>query len=100
MNDAKPEGKGLGCNELLGQVRTLKAHLMIKSEEHDCCAQDMLKLKTATNALLHQIDIGDFVDSHGHSAKMLKPVHDLMRLLERPNAEAKPLAGASSGQSA
>lgn len=38
-------------------------------------------LRDAVNALLHQIDIGDFVDSHGHSAKMLKPVHDLMRLL-------------------
>lgn len=38
-------------------------------------------LRDSVNALLHQIDIGDFVDSQGHSAKMLKPVHDLMRML-------------------
>jgi len=38
-------------------------------------------LRTAANALLHQIDIGDFMDSHGHSAKMLKATHDLMALL-------------------
>jgi hypothetical protein len=38
----------------------------------------------AVNALLHQIDIGDFVDGHGHAAKMLKPVHDLMRLNTPP----------------
>ena len=37
--------------------------------------------RAAINALLHQIDIGDFVDSNGHSAKMLKPVHDLLRLM-------------------
>ena len=41
-------------------------------------------LRDAVNALLHQIEIGDFVDSNGHSAKMLKPVHDLMRLLSEP----------------
>lgn len=39
------------------------------------------ELLEAINALLHQIDIGDFVDGHGHNAKMLKPVHDLMMLL-------------------
>jgi hypothetical protein len=38
-------------------------------------------LRYAINALLHQIDIGTFFDEHGHSAKMLKPVHDIMRLL-------------------
>ena len=42
-------------------------------------------LRAAANALLHQIDIGDFVDSHGHSAKMLKATHDLMAVLT-PNA--------------
>lgn len=55
--------------------------LRIKTEEHDCCAEDLFVLRTFVNALLHQIDIGDFVDSNGHSAKMLKPVHDLMKLL-------------------
>lgn len=40
-----------------------------------------LPLTDDVNALLHQIDIGDFVDSNGHSAKMLKPVQDLMKLL-------------------
>ena len=42
-------------------------------------------IRAAANALLHQIDIGDFVDSNGHSAKMLKATHDLMALLT-PNA--------------
>ena len=50
-------------------------------------------LADATNALLHQIDIGDFVDSHGHSAKMLQPVHKLMTLLaaapQPPQADAR-----------
>ena len=45
-------------------------------------------LRGAVNALLHQIDIGDFVDSNGHSAKMLKPVHDLMRLMSESAAPA------------
>jgi hypothetical protein len=35
------------------------------------------------DALLHQIDIGDFMDSHGHSAKMLSAVRDLMKLRGR-----------------
>ena len=47
-------------------------------------------LRGAVNALLHQIEIGDFVDSNGHSAKMLKPVHDLMRLLSESAATAVP----------
>ena len=47
-------------------------------------------LRDAVNALLHQIEIGDFVDSNGHSAKMLKPVHDLMRLLSESAATAVP----------
>ena len=55
--------------------------LRIKTEEHDCCAEDLITLRTAANALLHQIDIGDFTDSNGHSAKMLKATHDLMRVL-------------------
>lgn len=38
------------------------------------------EMRNASNALLHQIDIGDFMDSHGHSAKMLSAVHDLMKL--------------------
>ena len=37
---------------------------------------------TAANALLHQIDIGTFFDEHGHSAKMLKATHDLMKSLD------------------
>jgi hypothetical protein len=62
--------------------------LRIKTEEHDCCADDLRVLATGTNALLHQIDIGDFVDSNGHSAKMLKPVHDLMKLLSTERSKA------------
>lgn len=60
--------------------------LRIKTEEHDCCAEDYLALRNAANSLLDQIDRGDFFDSHGHSAKMLKATHDLMRLLT-PNVE-------------
>lgn len=55
--------------------------MRIKAEEHNCCAEDLIALRAAANALLHQIDIGDFVDSNGHSAKMLKATHDLMRAL-------------------
>jgi len=62
----------------------IKNHeLKIKYEERDRCAEDLRVLAANTNALLHQIDLGDFVDSNGHSAKMLKPVHDLMRLLSK-----------------
>ena len=59
----------------------MRSALRIKSEEHTCCAEDLMALRAAANALLHQIDIGDFVDSNGHSAKMLKATHDLMRML-------------------
>ena len=43
--------------------------------------KQLVMLRDAANALLHQIDIGDFVDSNGHSAKMLKATHDLMGLM-------------------
>ena len=46
-------------------------------------AERLDALESTANALLHQIDIGDFVDSNGHSAKMLKPVWDLMKLMKR-----------------
>ena len=59
----------------------LRAMLKIKTEEHNCCAEDLRVLAAKTNALLYQIDRGDFVDSHGHSAKMLKATIDLMDLL-------------------
>ena len=68
--------------------KNLKIALKIKTEEHDCCAEDLRVLATAANNLLHQIDIGDFEDSHGHAVKMLKATHDLMRLLT-PNDQAK-----------
>lgn len=42
------------------------------------------KLRDLTNALLRQIDIGTFVDDHGHSAKMLKATHDAMKFLALP----------------
>src|ERR1700720_4494515 len=47
---------------LLEEHAVKNHHLKIKFEEHDCCAEDLLALKTAANALLNQIDIGDFVD--------------------------------------
>ena len=50
------------------------------------CIGEIRGLREAVNALLHQVDIGDFVDSHGHSAKMLKATHDLMALMT-PNAQ-------------
>jgi len=67
--------------------KNLKIALKIKTEEHDCCADDLRSLAAGTNALLHQIDIGDFVDRNGHSLKMFKAVHDLMRLLGTPNTD-------------
>ena len=56
----------------------------IKREEAQTVEPVAADVVAAVNALLHQIDIGDFVDGHGHSAKMLKPVHDLMKLLSHP----------------
>ena len=63
--------------------RKLKIALKIKEEEHTCCADDRRVIAASTNSLLHQIDIGDFMDSNGHSAKMLKATRDLMRLLTK-----------------
>ena len=40
-----------------------------------------MSVREAAMALLHQIDIGDFVDSHGHEAKMLRAVHVLRAAL-------------------
>ena len=74
--------------------KNLKIALKIKTEEHDCCAEDLRALAAGTNALLHQIDIGDFADSNGHTLKMFKAVHDLMRLLVTPNEPSSP-AGAA-----
>jgi len=45
------------------------------------------ELAKLANALLHQIDINDFQDSHGHNAKSLKAVHDLMLALTPPTGE-------------
>lgn len=51
------------------------------------------ELNDAVNQLLHQIAIGDFTDSNGHSAKMLKPVHDLTRMLSaQPRQPRQPLS--------
>jgi len=47
------------------------------------------ELAKLANALLHQIDINDFQDSHGHSAKIFKAVHDLMYALA-PTTGEKP----------
>jgi len=47
------------------------------------------ELAKLANALLHQIDINDFQDSHGHSAKSFKAVHDLMLALA-PTTGEKP----------
>lgn len=52
-------------------------------EENTKLKKEVERLRATANALLHQIDIGDFVDSHGHNAKMLKAVHDLMRALSK-----------------
>ena len=50
------------------------------------------KMESATNALLDQIDRGDFVDSNGHSAKMLKAVLDLIKLMT-PSSELGKMKG-------
>lgn len=44
----------------------------------------MNPIVTAARALLHQIEIGDFTDSLGHSAKMLKAAHDLNVAIAAP----------------
>lgn len=68
--------------QLSNMLSTTTEVLNMVSAERD-------ELRAAVNVLLRQIDIGDFVDSHGHSAKMLQPVHKLMKLLsEDPRAAA------------
>lgn len=64
-------------------LATRLRHLSAENAAPRDCIDEAADVIEATNALLHQIDIGDFVDSNGHSAKMLKPVHDLMRLLSK-----------------
>jgi len=54
------------------QERLSKIALKIKTEEHDCCAEDLIELKAAANALLDQIDRNDFADSNGHDLKAKK----------------------------
>lgn len=44
-----------------------------------------LKLKLEAAKLVHQIEIGDFVDRLGHQAKMLSPYLALKRELENCN---------------
>jgi len=69
------------------QAKTMLEHVFCSARSTETMASENNELlRTAANALLHQIDIGDFMDSHGHSAKMLKATHDLMALLT-PNAE-------------
>ena len=70
--------QAIGWGSPLGQK---EAALRIKTEEHDCCTEDLIQLRSTANELLHQIDINDFVDSHGHALKNFKAVHDLLRLL-------------------
>ncbi len=48
-------------------------------------------LHSLSNELLHQIDINDFMDSHGHDLKMFKAVHDLMRILSQAEGDNRPL---------
>lgn len=56
-------------------------------------AERLEALESVANDLLRQIDIGDFVDSNGHSAKMLKPVWDLMQLMTPPVAQIQQVFG-------
>lgn len=74
-----------GLDALRERERAASIALRIKEEEHNCCAEDLGTLRKAANALLHQIDIGDFVDSSGHNAKMLKAVHDMRQMCLRVN---------------
>ena len=53
--------------------------------KHKQWAAENKVLMVSANALVHQIYIGDFVDSHGHSAKMLSAAIDLKNLLEQRN---------------
>lgn len=53
------------------ETKRLTAELQAVTAERDALRADV-------HALLRQIDIGDFLDRHGHSAKMLSAVHDLL----------------------
>lgn len=57
--------------QLANILRTTTEALQTVTAERDALRADV-------HALLRQIDIGDFLDRHGHSAKMLSAVHDLL----------------------
>lgn len=69
-------------DEVESAKSTLRRMHQRKADEAADAIEDLISLCAKSNALLHQIDIGDFTDSHGHSAKMLKATHDLKRKLE------------------
>ena len=48
--------------------------------ERDAALAGLAELEPLVAALLHQIEISDFVDRHGHSAKMLCAVFDLKKI--------------------
>lgn len=71
--------------EKVSEVRAAVLSRIAELERELAAAQAREKvLHSLSNELLHQIDINDFTDSHGHSAKMLKAVHDLMKYNTQP----------------
>ena len=87
------EASLIRIRDMLNQSRAENARLQadptfacqswVESVEHPLRAEKDELTKLA-NALLHQIDINDFQDSHGHNAKSFKAVHDLMLALTPP----------------
>ncbi len=85
-NKQEFERDWLACCDKLNDERRIHLELEETLVDKLEAAQAREKvLHSLSNELLHQIDINDFTDSHGHSAKMLKAVHDLMKYNTQPS---------------
>ena len=69
--------------ELRAEVEKLKQDSRNYLHEVEQLKAQRDELTKLLNELLHQIDINDFMDSNGHTAKMLRAVHDGMEALSR-----------------
>jgi hypothetical protein len=71
--------------ELIGKMRLIGGNCAVAADAIEALVAERDALRTGLSTLLHQIEINDFVDSHGHSAKMLSAVLDAKKLLEVKN---------------
>lgn len=68
-------------DEILTAKEALQNAITELVQGRDALKAEVKTLRDAATELAHQIDIGNFVDDHGHSAKMLSASIDLKKLL-------------------